>query len=317
MTAPNEAKSWLVGGGVALCAAAVIGLSQPRVSKQYATTNTLEATYALPDPQHLIVFSLGYRSALADLLFGQTLVAAGIHFAERKVFEHLDGYLEAIVTLEPGYRDVYEYADALLTLSTVEMPKRNYRIARDLLMKGLDEFPDDARLWMATGQFIAFLAPQHLPPEEDPDEWRRVGAGILEHACNIWPTPDDLPPACLSTSTILSRLGETDAAIRSLERLVALAEDPDVRAEAEARLQKHQSARARELHRRRIARLSELHLRDLPLADRTEYQLVGPPWEPTECVGRRRPPKDERCVTSFRAWGQLNAAVRDSGGGVR
>lgn len=292
-------------------AAAAVAASQPRVSSQYEGMNTLEATYALPNPDHLVVFSLGYRSALADLLFGQTLVAAGIHFAEKKVFEHLDGYLEAIIALEPGYRDVYYYADALLTLSTVEMPKRNYRIARDLQVRGLKQFPDDAQLWMVTGQFVAFMAPQHLPPEEDRDEWKRAGAAILEHACDIWPNPESLPHACISSSTILSRLGETEAAIRSLERLVALAEDPEVRAQAAMRLQKLQGAHANQIHQRRIARLSELHMRDLPLASRTAYQLVGPPWDPTQCIGRHRPAGDGSCGTSFRVWGDLNEANQE------
>lgn len=311
MKLTGETKAWSVGGAAALVAAAAVATSQPRISSTYEGMNTLEATYALPNPDHLVVFSLGYRSALADLLFGQTLVAAGVHFAEKKVFEHLDGYLEAIIALEPDYRDVYYYADALLTLSTVEMPKRNYRIARDLQVRGLKHFPDDAQLWMVTGQFVAFMAPRHLPEEEDPDEWKRAGAEILQHACDIWPNPESLPHACISSSTILSRLGETEAAIRSLERLVSLAEDPEVRAQAAQRLQELQGARANQIHQRRIARLSELHMRDLPLADRSTYQLVGPPWDPTQCIGRLQPSGDASCVTSFRVWGELNAANQE------
>src|SRR5688572_1007500 len=223
---------------VLLLALSALGISVARkpLVRDHQKTSTLSDVYALPNPEHLKLFSLGYRSALADLLFGRTLVAAGMHFSEKKVFEHLDGYLYAIVALEPRYRDVYYYADSLLTLSTVRMPARNYRIARDLQERGRRLFPDDAQLWISSGQFMTYLAVQWLPPEEDADEWRGAGAKVLQHACDIWPY-QELPSSCLGVTSVLSRLGEREATIRSLERLIAVADDPMVRAEASRRIE--------------------------------------------------------------------------------
>lgn len=291
-------REWLTTGAlVGLCAGA-LSVARDRVAEQHQAVNTLSDVYALPDPEQLKVLSLGYRSAVADLLFGRTLVAAGMHFSERKVFEHLDGYLHAIVALEPKYRDVYYYADSLLTMSTVRMPERNYRIARTLQEAGLKLFPDDAELWMSVGQYMAYLAVQWLPPEEDREEWRRAGIGIIQQACAIWPYAE-LPASCLGSASALSRMGETEAAIRSLERLVALADDPDVRRESLLRLEALVDQKSREQFRDRVSYLTRRAPRDLPMLSRTAYQLAGPAGDVEACIGLDGPTVPERCATSF------------------
>jgi len=290
---------------VGLLVLSALGVQATRgvLARDHARTNSLSDVYALPDPEQLKVFSLGYRSALADLLFGRTLVAAGMHFSEKKVFEHLDGYLYAIVALEPRYRDVYYYADSLLTLSTVRMPARNYRIARDIQERGRKLFPDDAQLWISSGQFMTYLAVQWLPPEENADEWRAAGVKVLQHACDIWPY-QELPASCLGVTSVLSRLGEREATIRSLERLLAVADDPAVRLEASRRIDALLGEQAREQFHERIQKIELLHASDLPLASRVEYQLVGPPWDAARCVGQLDPDVAPACRTSF-------AALRD------
>ncbi len=285
---------------VSLLVGAAWGISEtrPRAVAKYEAAHALSEVYVLPDPTQLTVLSLGYRSALADLIFGQTLVTAGMHFSEKQVFENVDAYLEAIVALEPRYRDVYYYADSLLTLSSVRMPARNYRIAREFQERGLALFPDDAQLWISAGQFVTYLAVQWLPEGEDPDEWRRAGVRIIEHACDIWPYPD-LPVSCLGASSVLSRLGETEAAIASLHRLAAVTDDPKVRAEATHRLEALLSEHAREQLRARLSRLEALQLRDLPHVSRTQYQLIGPPTDAAQCSGIRLPEQHPACASSF------------------
>lgn len=277
--------------------AALIMMVRPRAVERYENVSTLEEVYALPDPEQLKVLSLGYRSALADLLFGQTLVAAGRYFGAKKVFENVDGYLKAIVALEPRYRGVYYYADVLLTLSSVEMPKRNFRIARELKEKGLKLFPDDADLWISAGQFMTYLAVQWLPKDEDPDEWKQAGVRMIEHACAIWPY-EKLPNSCIGSTSVLKRLGETEATIRSLERLIAITDDPATKKDALARLEKLVGEKARDELRSRLFLLASLKERDLPQLSRTAYQLVGPKVPVGECVGLHAPVPPS-CATSF------------------
>lgn len=295
---------WLTAPLLAL-SVGLVSWARPLVAASYTRVASSSDSYALPAPSQLIVFSLGYRSALADLLFGRTLVASGIHFSSKRVFESLDSYLDAVATLDPLYRDVYYYADPLLTLSSVEMPKRNYRIARDFQERGRKLFPDDAELWMSSGLFMAYLAPQHLPEGESVDEWKVAGAHLIEHACNVWPDQHALPAACISVATLLSRAGEVAASEGALRRLIAITDDPQVKSQAIARLTALLGAARAEEMRKTLGALGLLHAHDLPLSSRAAYQMMGPPSEFARCSGELFAEQSVSCTTSWRAWSEL------------
>ncbi len=264
----------------------------------------------MPKREQLLVFSLGYRAALADLIFGRTMVAAGVHFVERRIFPDLDSYLHGIIALDPTYLDVYRYADTLLNLSTIELPPENLRKARDIQELGLKQFPDNMDLWKSSGQFIAYLAPQRLPESESKKEWRAAGARILQHACDLSPSISDLPEICLHSSSLLTKNGEQAAAIQALERLIAIADDPSTRAQAMQRWQALVGKRAARKGNESLKRLSKLKNIDLPYTSRVSYQLMIPPFEPRKCQGRHLLPETQECATSFARWGELSARMR-------
>lgn len=284
---------WLAFAGGA------IAYTQPELARAYAETKAVEDVYAIPNPRHLQVLSLGHRSALADYLFATTLVTAGRHFVARTNFTQLDAYLEAVLALEPEFRDVYAYADSLLTISTIELPAENFRIARDIQERGLALFPDDADLWMSVGQFVAYFAPQRLPKEEKTSEWRQAGARMVQHACEIWPFSNELPVACLGSVGILNKLGETAAAIRSLERFVAITDDESVRARAVKQLEALLGEQAREAFRQRAGELERERANDLPVASRALYQLIGPARDPVRCLSREPDALGDECASAF------------------
>jgi hypothetical protein len=258
-----------------------------------------EHVYAIPNPEHLKLFSLGYRAALADLLFGLTLVDAGTHFVERRVFWHLDAYLDAVVALEPRFRDVYYYADTMLNLSTVEMPRENLRKARDLQERGLKLFPDDPQLWMSTGMFVAYVAPQRLPSNEDVNEWKTAGVEMIQHACDVWPKTEVTPRVCISSFGLLERAGKTEAAIASLERLLAMTDDPQIRAGVLDYLARLTGERAALRRDKAAQRLDERQMADLPGLNRTKYQLLVPRTDFRACVGRNLPWAMGECASSY------------------
>lgn len=291
-------EAFVTLGLVGLSAGALV-YAQPRLARVYGETKAVEDVYAIPNPEHLRVLSLGHRSALADYLFATTLVTAGQHFIARTNFTQLDAYLEAVLALEPEYHDVYMYADSLLTISTIELPAENVRIARDIQERGLALFPDDADLWMQAGQFAAYFAPMRLPKTENVAEWRKAGARMVQHACEIWPFPNQLPVACLGTVGMLNKLGETAAAIRSLERIVAITDDDGVRARAAKQLEALLGDQAREAFRQRAGELERERSRDLPIANRALYQLLGPRRDPVRCLSREPDALGNECASAF------------------
>jgi tetratricopeptide (TPR) repeat protein len=273
--------------------------SRPKVAEMYAELERDSGVFAMPKKEQLLVFSLGYRAALADLLFGRTMVAAGVHFSERRVFWNLDAYLKGILELDPRYRDVYRYADTLLNLSTVEMPKENLRIARDIQEQGLALFPGDAQLWMNAGLFVGYLAPQRLPESENVAEWRAAGAKMISRACDAWPPGTALPSVCVSSTRLLQKAGQTEAAIASLERLLNVSDDPQTRAQAMAKLERLMGERAARNRQRAAEWLSELRFRDLPSVSRGVYQLLIPDFDVDFCRGRSALLGDEQCASSY------------------
>ncbi len=295
-------RAWLrpvVTGGLLLVALFGIAVSQSRLARDYKDLGKESGVYAIPQPEHLVVFSLGYRSALADLLFGRTMVDVGIHFVEKRVFEHLDAYLWAIIGLDPRIIELYQYADTMLTLSTVELPDENFRQARDILERGLKEFPDNAELWLSSGMFLSLVAPQRLPEKEDSDEWKEKGARMIEHGCTLLPEGAPLPAVCLTGARMFERVGQTEAAIKSTERLLAIADDEETRARAMAYLTQLMGERAARRSERIAKRMEMERLIDLPMVNRTMYQLIIPDTSVTDCVGLEFPGEPPECATSF------------------
>lgn len=281
---------------------------RPSLTAQYQELGKESDPYAVPNPEHLVVFSLGYRSALADLLFGKLMVEVGIHFVEKRLMENIGGYLWAIIRLDPNIRDLYYYSDTMLNLSTVEMPPENLRIARDILERGMQQFPLDAELALSAGMFIAYWAPQRLPESEDLSEWRAAGAEAIAHGCDVWSEKAPRPPVCVSGARTLSRAGKKEAAIAQLRRMLTIADDPKTREQVGALLAQLTSEREAQTAQLTAERMSMFHLRDLPSASRDEYQVIGPPTSPRNCVGRKAPWDRPACASSFatRSWTETN-----------
>lgn len=288
-----------------------IAWSRPKVAESYKDLGTSGDIYAIPSEDQLVVFSLGYRSATADLLFGRTMVAAGVHFAEKRVFHHLDAYLKGIIALDPKYLDVYRYADTLLNLSTVEMPKENLAIAREIQERGLKEFPHDPQLWISTGQFMAYLAPNRFTDEKMKREWRLAAIPILQHACDIWPSREALPDTCLNSATLYNQAGEIGAAIGSLERLIAVSDDEGLRARAAEKLQRLTGERAARKVQESLRHLEPLREADLPAVSPLRYQLLSPPFDETQCVGASFSRENVDCATSFLDRSDILAKARE------
>jgi tetratricopeptide (TPR) repeat protein len=227
------------------------------------------------------------------------MVAAGVHFVEKRVFHHLDAYLKGIIALDPKYIDVYRYADTLLNLSTVEMPKENLTIARRIQERGLKEFPHDPELWLSTGQFMAYLAPNRFTDEATKREWRMAAIPILQHACDIWPTQEALPDTCLNSATLYNQAGEIGAAIDSLERLIAVTDDEGLRARAAEKLRRLAGERAARKVQESLQYLQPLREQDLPAVSQLRYQLLSPPFDESRCVGEGLTLSKIECATSF------------------
>jgi tetratricopeptide (TPR) repeat protein len=288
---------------LAIAALGVLGVArvQPWLGEHYQGLKNRTDIYALPNPEQVVGLSLGYRAALADLLFAHVLVYSGIHFEEKRRFEFVGNYLDTIVALDPKYRDAYRYADTLLTLQPTRVRIGDYLHARELIVRGMNEFPDDGELWLTAGQFMAYLVPSNFRDEATKREWRLEGARRMARACELVGDDRNLPYQCIGAAGILSDQGEREAMVRFLERVLAVSDDPEIIARAEGALDGYQVDRARVGIRRRNQAFEDLRRRRFPQLDKDALLVLVPPFDPAGCAGV--PPPDELgCATSWRAW---------------
>lgn len=256
--------------------------------------------YVLPPPEQVVVLSLGYRAAVADLIFGHVLVAAGTHVSEKRLFEFAGDYLNTVVELDPKFRAPYRYADGIISLQSVKVPDRMQRQARELVLRGTREFPFDQELWNSAGQYLAYLAPSWLSDPKEAQAFREEGAKVLARACELVGSNENIPHNCISAAALFSRDGNNTATRDFLIRMLEVLDDPELRAMAEGRLKQLDGESAVLESRARLERFNRYRAGDLPFVSRVELQSVGPRFDPAACAGRMAPPGDQQCSTSFR-----------------
>jgi hypothetical protein len=280
--------------------ALLISLERAPLAKSYAKLVTKHDVYVLPPAEHVVTLSLGYRSALADLIFGHLLVAAGIHTAEKRRFEYAAAYLEAINELDPKFRAPYRFADAIITLQTVAVPEQSFRDARQILLRGTRELPYDQELWSSAGQFLAYLAPGQLKDQAEQARFRQEGARLLSRACELLGQNENVPHHCISAAALFSKGGNVAAERAFWQRVLVVSDDPEQRVLAEARLRALDGVDAEQELVERSLRFEQLWRSDLPFVSRMEMTALGPRFDAARCAGRLGTAPGDACTTSFR-----------------
>jgi hypothetical protein len=149
---------------------------------------------------------------------------------------------------------------------------------RTYFERGLQVRPYDADLWLHYGQFLAFLAPSYLPDKAETERWRLDGARAIMRAVELGSDPE----RSLAAATILSKAGEGRANLRNLERLYALADDPETRRQILLKIQQLEGT----LDSERAVNVVtfEWHKR-YPFMSRSATLLLGPHRSPAACAG--------------------------------
>lgn len=296
----------LMGGSLALASALVIGLSQPVLSSRCEAVRVTSDVYSLPEPDQMPVMSLGYRAAVADVLWAYVLVTQGLRLQQHRKFDYCTRYFETIFALEPTYREPYLYADSLLS-STIAMSEEDVRALRALYEKGMVERPTDAKLYYIAGSFMAYVAPSVLPESEHAN-WRLAGANALRRAAELGATAET-QWSVITSASLLTASGERAAAISLLERVYQITDDDDLRERIRGKLLSLREAQAAE-RAQATARAFETAWRaDLPFVKRPLFLVLGPKTDPVKCAGPENYGSRD-CVRDWVSWSELQSTVR-------
>lgn len=301
-----EKDALSVARALSLMVLAAVGIASvrgPLAAIERRVKETSEV-YTLPPPENVVTLSLGYRSALADVLWAHVLVTGGLRMMEQRRFENLTRLLDSINELDPTFRDPYLYADALITLQAGATPREEVLKAREILERGVKNRPLDAEVWLSLGQFVAYVAPgSHLTDTEEKKRWRMEGAKMLARAAELSGPDSEIGWQAIGGASILARAGEREAAIRFWERALAVTDDEELKRHITGKLAELLGEKRAESHQRREKELRELWKKDLPFVGRTMFLILGPPFNAALCAGGERR-DDPRCATSWPEWAE-------------
>ncbi len=298
-----------VAGLLLLAGAAGVAKTQPGLANTVHSIKEGADVFALPPPEQLHAAVLGWDAAAVDLLWAKLLVEYGAHFSERREFHDIPRYFDAILALEPTYAPLYGYADTMLAYRPLQGTEQDIRMARAYLERGTRERPEDSKVWIRLGQFMAFIAPSFLTSEADQAAWRKDGAEAIGHAVELGADADD----ALTAANMLSRAGSTREAVRYLEHAYAFTEHPSMHEIHEAigrKLASLEAVATRNAADEAAQIISERWQRELPILSRDRYLVLGPVTDPLRCSGLGSR-DDAACA---RSWNEVIAAPRTSVG---
>ncbi len=311
--ASNTARASGAALAFALIAVSAFAIGSVRapLADRFLMVSDKSDDYLLPPSDQTVIASLGYRSALADLIYGHVLVSYGIHFQEKHNFEFVGSYLDTVNALDPGFRDPYRFADTLLTLQPNPVSERAYYKARVILERGLKALPYDTELWSSAGQFMAYIAAPRLSSATEAAAWRLEGARKLARACELIGNNENIPYHCINAATLLDEAGEHAAMNEFLRKFLLVNDDPEVRTRAIAALERSSSQTNHALDER-LSRFQISWLADLSFVTRSALLVLGPRTEPARCAGLAVPYGVD-CASSWRAWNEQQDRAASSG----
>lgn len=263
--------------------------TRERAQDRYLRAQTYEDLYYLPPPNELILFSLGHRTALADLVWMKALVYFGDELYHRGNVANLFRYADAILALDEHFVRAYRWVASAAIYRTGDVTVDDVRRAILYLERGVRLFPDDPNLAWDLGATYAYELVPMLPPGPAREEARRKSIDHLEMAALHGAGPAWLG---LQTASQLNTLGRKEQAVHHLQDLYATATDPDIKAQLAQRLATLQTETYVVAMRAADEELEANRKRDFPYLNSSLYLVVGPrpPFDGDELLLRRFDP---------------------------
>ncbi len=308
MTTPNRSHGRR--GELGLVSAFALGVvltfaTQLPVREQSLQLKENTEVYLLPPPDQLVLASLGHRAALADVLWAKVLVTQGLRLEQKRRFETVGPYLDAIIELDPKFREPYRLSDTLLTFQAIEVPISEVYKARQVLERAVEELPNDPELWLQLGQFVAFIAaPSYLKDPAEQDRWRLDGARYLGRAAELGATDPNIQWQAFGGFGILRRAGQREAAIAFLERTLATTRDEELQAKLRAQLKIFDEERRYDEWEARTKAMGQIWREHYPGRSREFVLVVGPPQDAARCAGGAHAAESDApsCAPDWAEW---------------
>ncbi|HEX7480799.1 MAG TPA: hypothetical protein VF331_23560 [Polyangiales bacterium] len=263
-----------------------------QAQRHFIATQTYEDVYYLPPPNQLVTAALGYRAALADLVWMKALIYFGEELHHRGGVEHLYAYTDAMLALDPYFKKVYRWVASTAIYRTGKVTDADVRKAIRYLQRGIRLFPDDGELAWDLGATYSFeLAPLLADPTQRAAA-KRSGLEYLELAALRGAGPAWL---VLQTAGQLRQLGRAEQAIKHLEDVYATVTDENVKQQVLAKIGQLRSATYAQAMEQATREFEATRAKTLPYIDAGLFMLIGPrpAFDGTQLLLRHFDPQPE------------------------
>lgn len=247
-------------------------LARLEAQTHYRGTQWDEDVYYTPPAYALPVLSVGYRKALAALFWVEALVYFGEQVAMRGKTRYLRQRADAILALDPKFRDAYEWIAIVIVYNSTAITRRDIETSNEYLERGVRQFPRDGELWYLLAFNYAIELPTFSQDEQEKASFKRKAAELFARAAHNPGAPAD---AALMAVEMSQRGGGDAMAIAYLRRILAVTTEDRVRDQLVARLAALTSrAEAEQLDADRTSFLTTWQ-RDYPYLPGSMFVLVG------------------------------------------
>jgi hypothetical protein len=276
---------WLVApilaglGCLILVATSARGMARAERS----TWPSKEQRVVVPPVSAARVFSLGYGELCADIAWAYTLVYYGDGLVKRTSLLDVEALLRLVNTLDPHFRRPYVWGGYATTYRQAVPTQTEFQESVRILERGITALPDDWELlWLLGLRYYLDLK------SNEPSVARQYlerGATLIERAMRAPDAPSTLP---ILASTIRTKLGQRDRALRELGEMILHTEDPATRQVLKERYAVLASKDATD-ELTSAAEAFQKEWKDaLPFAPPSLYILIGkrPPraWNPSDAI---------------------------------
>ena len=208
--------------------------TQSACMERYLAHQSYTQRYLLPSKENLVLLALGYREALAGLIWVRGLIYYGEELQHRGAMSDFFRYAEAATKLDAEFRKAYIWGASVgLYRSHGELPVEDIKYAATLLEAGYAHFAPDGLIAWELGSLLAYELAPRLEPGEEKDAVMARASEFLVEASEAGHGP---PWLALVSSSNLLNLGKTQRAIDYLKRIYPTLRDPDLQDKVRQRL---------------------------------------------------------------------------------
>lgn len=220
-----------------------------------------------------------YPELQADLLWCRLLVYYGSNWGGEGDLSQVEDFLDAIVTLDPRFKAIYEWAGFAVAYRTGKATQEEFKSSVRYLEKAIEEFPEDYKyFWLAGTRYYFDLWSKD---EATRTRYRERGADLIEQAMTKPNAPQDL---ATTAAAMRSKLGQYNRALDNLREMISSTSDPEARQQMLKRVKISDPGLAEELAAA-STQLQDTWLSNLPMVPLDFFLQLGP--KPSQVIDLR------------------------------